>query len=124
MRSSTCQSINVEDTRQTNATYILIQAETKKEDTSTINDICNNLREVLGTGGDDEELLEGKLVAGVLTTVDDVEAGDGESVRGGVAGNVGVVLPEGNALSGGAGLGRSEGDCTRRRREEERTTVN
>ena len=55
----------------------------------------------------------------MLTTVDDVEAGDGESVRGGVAGNVGVVLPEGNALGGGAGLGGGEGDCMRLRREEE-----
>lgn len=55
----------------------------------------------------------------MLTTVDDVEAGDGESVRGGVAGDVGVVLPEGNALGGGAGLGGGEGDCMRLRREEE-----
>ena len=73
-----------------------------------------NLREVLGTSGDDEELLEGKLVAGVLTAVDDVEAGDGESIRGGVAGNIGVVLPEGNTLGGGAGLGGGERDCAAR----------
>ena len=70
---------------------------------------CNS-REVLSTGGDDEELLKGELVASVLTAVDDVEAGNGEGVGIGVAGDVGVMLPQGDGLGGGTGLGRGERD--------------
>lgn len=99
--------------------HFAIKAQTSKDPNVPNDEIIattTNLRKVLGTGGDDEELLEGKLVAGVLTAVDDVEAGDGESIRGGVAGNIGVVLPEGNTLGGGAGLGGGEGDCAARAR--------
>jgi len=41
----------------------------------------------------------------VLAAVDDIEAGNGHRHRVGVAGDVGVVLPEGNALGCGAGFG-------------------
>ena len=70
---------------------------------------CNS-RKVLSSGGDDEELLKGELVASVLTAVDDVEAGNGEGVGIGVAGDVGVMLPQGDGLGGGTGLGRGERD--------------
>ena len=64
----------------------------------------HGLSESLGTGGNDEELLERKLVTGVLSTVNDIEAGDREGVGGGVASNVGVMLPQGDTLGGSTGL--------------------
>mmetsp|Transcript_4569 Transcript_4569/g.6952 ORF Transcript_4569/g.6952 Transcript_4569/m.6952 type:complete len:225 (-) Transcript_4569:418-1092(-) len=73
-----------------------------------VEDFASNnhrLGEVLGSSGDDEELLECKLVSGVLSSIDDVEAWNWEGIRGGVAGNVGVVLPEGNSLGSSSGLG-------------------
>lgn len=67
----------------------------------------------LGEGGrahgQDHELLHGEGVAGVGAAVDDVEGGNGELGLG-VAGELGDVLPEGDALFGGAGLADGEGD--------------
>ena len=65
----------------------------------------HGLGERRGAGGDDEELLEGQLVASVLAAVDDVEARDGHGVRVGIAGQIRVVPPERHAFGGGAGLG-------------------
>ena len=70
----------------------------------------HRLGEGLGAGGDDEELLERQLVAGVLAAVDDVEARHRHGVGGVVAGEVGEVLPERHALGGGAGLGGGHRD--------------
>ena len=52
----------------------------------------HGLGEGLGSGGDDEELLEGEAISRVFSTVDHVEAGDGEEIGDWVAGDVGVVL--------------------------------
>ena len=64
----------------------------------------HRLGEGVGAGRDDEELLEGQLVAGVLAAVDDVEARHRHGVWVAVAGQVREVLPERHALGGGAGL--------------------
>ena len=58
----------------------------------------------------DKELLEGKLVTGVLTTVDHVEARNGERVGDRVAGDFGIVLPERNSTGSSTGLASGEGD--------------
>ena len=67
--------------------------------------------ERVGSSGDDKELLEGKLVSGVLSSIDHVEAWDGKSVRAGVASDVGVVFPERNSSGSGSSLGSSNGNC-------------
>ena len=68
----------------------------------------------LGEGGSasgqEHELLERKLVAGVGSTVDDVEGGDGEHVRRLDAGEVREVLVEGDALLGGGSLSNRDRD--------------
>lgn len=65
---------------------------------------------VSSSSRNDKELLEGKLVTSVLTTVDHVEARNGERVRDRVAGDFGIVLPERNAASSGTGLASGKGD--------------
>lgn len=57
------------------------------------------LGEGRSAGGEDHELLEGKLVAGVLTAVDDVERGAWEDVGLGDASELGEVGVEGKALT-------------------------
>jgi len=57
------------------------------------------------TSGDDKKLLEGKLVSGVFSSVDDIEARNRHGLGDGVFGNLGVVLPKRNSLGGGSGLG-------------------
>ena len=68
----------------------------------------------LGEGGsasgEEHELLERELVAGVGATVDDVEAGRGEDEGGLDTGEVGEVLVEGDTLEGGGGLRDGDGD--------------
>ena len=56
------------------------------------------LREGRSASREDHELLEGKLVAGVLATVDDVERGAGEDVGLGNTGKLGKVGVEGETL--------------------------
>ena len=68
------------------------------------------LAEGFGARGDDEVLLEGELVARVRATVDHVEARHRHDQLL-VAGQVGEVAVERNALGGRAGLGRGEGDA-------------
>ena len=70
----------------------------------------HGLVEVDGSDGKDHELLEGEGVAGVRATVDDVEAGAGEDVRGLDAGELSKVLVEGYTLFVDKGV--SEG-CAR-----------
>mmetsp|Transcript_19656 Transcript_19656/g.36931 ORF Transcript_19656/g.36931 Transcript_19656/m.36931 type:complete len:493 (-) Transcript_19656:67-1545(-) len=70
----------------------------------------HGLAEALGSRGNDEKFLKGELVPRVLSSVDDVEARDGEGFGDGIAGDVGVVLPERDGLGGGSGLGGGEGD--------------
>ena len=68
------------------------------------------LAEGLGARGDDEVLLEGELVARVRAAVDHVEARHRhDQLR--VAGEVGEVAIERDALGGRAGLGGGEGDA-------------
>ena len=66
--------------------------------------------EIFGAGGDDEEFLEWELVAGVFSTVDNVETWYRKGFRDGVSGDFGVVFPQRNSLSGGSGLTGSERD--------------
>lgn len=61
------------------------------------------------TSGDDHELLERELVAGVRTTVDDVEARGGEDEGGLDTGEVGEVLVERDTLLSGSGLRDGDG---------------
>jgi hypothetical protein len=42
--------------------------------------------------------LEGKLISGMLSSVDDIEARDWKSLRDWVSGNFSIVLPERDAL--------------------------
>ena len=56
-----------------------------------------NLRECLGSGRDNKELLECKLVSGMISTVDHVETGDRKGVGDGVSSNISIVLPKRNA---------------------------
>jgi hypothetical protein len=67
--------------------------------------------EGLGAGGEEHELLERELVAGVATTVDDVERGDGERVRRLDTSELGKVLVERDAFLGSASLGNGDGDA-------------
>lgn len=64
-----------------------------------------DLRKRLGSGWNDEEFLERQLVSGVLTTVDNVEAWNGQSFRNGVSGNIGIMLPQWNTLGRSTSLG-------------------
>ena len=70
----------------------------------------HGLSERRSASGDDHELLEGKLVAGVGATVDDVEAGSGEDEGGLDTGKVGEVLVEGDLLLSSGGLSGSDGN--------------
>ena len=70
----------------------------------------HGLREASGASGEEHELLERELVAGVGATVDDVEAGSGEDEGGLDTGEVSEVLVEGNALLGGGSLRDGDGN--------------
>lgn len=52
------------------------------QDVVSLGTHLDGLGERGSTGGEDHELLESKSVTGVGTTVDDVEGGAGENVRG------------------------------------------
>jgi len=67
--------------------------------------------ECFGTGGDDEEFLEGKLVTSMLSSVDNIEAGYWKDIGGGVAGNIGIVLPKGNTTGYCSCLTGSKRNC-------------
>lgn len=58
----------------------------------------HGLVEVLGSGGEEHELLEGEGVTGVRSTVDDVHGGDGEDVRRLDTGELGEVDVERDTL--------------------------
>lgn len=58
----------------------------------------HGLLEVLGSGGEDHELLESEGVSGVGSTVDNVESGGRENEGSLDAGKVGEVLVEGDVL--------------------------
>mmetsp|Transcript_9809 Transcript_9809/g.18797 ORF Transcript_9809/g.18797 Transcript_9809/m.18797 type:complete len:327 (+) Transcript_9809:301-1281(+) len=64
----------------------------------------HGLGKVSSSSRNHKEFLEWKLVTGVLATVDDIEAGHGESVRNRVSSDFGVVLPERNSLGSGTSL--------------------
>jgi hypothetical protein len=78
-----------------------------------VEDLATNfhtLGEGFSASGDDEELLEGKLVAGVFSSVDHIEAGDGKSLGNGVSSNISIMLPERNATMGGSSLSDGKGN--------------
>jgi hypothetical protein len=75
----------------------------------------HGLGKVSSPRGDDKELLEGELVAGVFASVDNVETGDGKRVRHGVAGHFGIVLPERHTTAGSTGLTSRQGDCRKKK---------
>ena len=77
--------------------------------------------EGFGSSGNHEELLEGKLIAGVLPSVDDVEARDGKNIRGRVASDIGIVLPKRDAPGGRSSLACRERDCREREKVREYT---
>ena len=70
----------------------------------------HGLREAGGASGEEHELLERELVAGVRATVNDVERRAGEGERRLHAGKVSKVLVEGDALLRGTGLSDGDGD--------------
>ena len=70
----------------------------------------HGLGKVGSSSRNDKELLESELVAGMFTTVNDIEARNGERVGNRVAGDFGIVLPERHALGSGTSLTSSEGD--------------
>jgi len=49
--------------------------------------------EGLSPSWDDEELLECKFISSMLSSIDDVETGNGEGVRSGVSCKVSIMLP-------------------------------
>jgi hypothetical protein len=69
-----------------------------------------HLRESFGTSGDDKELLESKLVAGMLSSINYIEARHWKSIRVGVSGEISVVLKERDSLTRGTGLADSQGN--------------
>jgi hypothetical protein len=68
------------------------------EDVVGLGTHLHGLGERAGAGGEDHELLEGKLVAGVFTAVDDVEGGAGENVGLGDTSELGEVSVKGETL--------------------------
>jgi hypothetical protein len=72
--------------------------------------VANDSRESFGTRRNDKELLECKLVAGMLSSVDDIEARHRKSVRVWVSGEISVVLEERDSLTRGTGLAGSQGN--------------
>jgi hypothetical protein len=69
-----------------------------------------HLRESFGPGGDDKELLESKLVAGMLSTIDHIEARHWKSIRVGVSSEICIVLEERDSLTSSTGLAGSQGN--------------
>lgn len=69
----------------------------------------HGLLERRSTSGDDHELLERELVAGVGSTVDDVEARGGEGEGRLDTGKVGEVLVERDTLLSGSSLRDGDG---------------
>jgi hypothetical protein len=55
--------------------------------------------------------LEGELVTSVFTSVDNVEARNGERLRYRISGNISVVLPERNSSRSGTSFTNGEGNC-------------
>ena len=70
----------------------------------------HGLGERLGAGGQDHELLESQGVSGVGSSVDHVEARDGQGVRSLDTGELSQVLVQGDTLLGGTGLGDGHRD--------------
>ena len=71
----------------------------------------HGLGKVSSTRGDDKEFLEGKLVTGMFSSVNDIEARNGEGVGHRVAGDFGIVFPERNATGSGTSLTGGQGNC-------------
>jgi len=46
----------------------------------------------------------------MLSSIDNIEAGNGENVGGGISSNVSVMLPKWNSLSSSSCLAGSQGD--------------
>ncbi len=70
----------------------------------------HSLGEAGSTGGEKHELLEGKLVASVRATIDNVEGGSGEDEWGLDTGEVGEVLVQGNSLLSSTSLSNGDGN--------------
>ena len=68
------------------------------QDVVSLGTHLHGLGERGSTGGEDHELLESKSVTGVGTTVDDVEGGAGENVRGLNTGQGSDPLVKGDTL--------------------------
>ena len=47
----------------------------------------------------------------MLSSVDNIEAGNREYIGGGVSGNIGIMLPEGDTPCNGTGLTGGKRDC-------------
>ena len=70
-----------------------------------------SLRKCGGTGWNNKKLLEREFVTSVFTTINNIEARNGEGLWDWVTGNIGVVLPERNSTCTGSSLGSSKGNC-------------
>jgi hypothetical protein len=71
----------------------------------------HSLGEGGSSNGKQHELLEGKLVSGMRTTIDDVECGSWKDVRWLDASELGQVLVEGDTLLNSSGLSDSNTDA-------------
>ena len=71
----------------------------------------HNTPECFYSSRNNEELLEGKLVTSMLSSVDNIEAGYWKDIGGGVAGNIGIVLPKGNTTGYCSCLTGSKRNC-------------
>jgi hypothetical protein len=75
---------------------------------------CNS-RETLGSRWNDEKLLKWQLVTSMFTTIDDIEARNGQGFWDGISGQVGIMLPKRNAPSSGTCLAHSQGYCSKKK---------
>jgi hypothetical protein len=71
----------------------------------------HGLGKIGGSDGKQHELLEGQLVSGMGTTVDDVECGSGKDVRRLDASKLGQMLVQRDTLLNSSSLGNGDADA-------------
>jgi hypothetical protein len=99
------ESSLVSDVGSVNAVLLLDNA---LESVVSLGTHLHGLLEVLGSGREEHEFLESEGVSGVGSTVNNVESGNGEDVRGLDTGEVGEVDVERDTLSQRSCLARDE----------------
>ena len=101
MRREECCNIRTIDT--------VLRADDLLERVVSLSADLQCLREALGPGGQEHELLESKLIAGMRTAVDDVEGRSREDVGWLDACKLGEVLVEGYSLLRGTSICNGDG---------------